>query len=158
MLPATGPGSAITHPWPAVGLHAGIDLAAGEVLGIVRRRHRSAELVEFHQALDRKYPAGPKIQGILANHSAHTAKETKAYLTTAPGRFDLVFTPTHASWLNLIEMFFAKLSKSLLSGIRVDSYEDLEGRIQAYLDWLNTDPVPFRRGWQPQDAHEMSVT
>lgn len=53
-------------------------------------------------------------------------------------------------------MFFAKLSKQLLHGIRVDSCAELEQRILAYLDWLNTDPVPFRWHWKPDDAKEMS--
>jgi transposase len=139
-----------------VSLLAGIDLATGEVLGLVRRHHRSAEFVEFLQTLDAKYPADVKIQVILDHHSAHTSKATQAYLATVPNRFDFVFTPTHAAWLNLIEMFFAKLSKQLLRGIRVDSCEELADRIQAYLDWLNTDPVPFRWRWQPRDAREVS--
>lgn len=75
------------------------------------------------------------------NHSAHTLKETRAYLTTVPNRFDFVFTPKHASWLNLIERFFAKLSKQLLHAIRVQSREELEQRIIAYLGWPNQDPV-----------------
>lgn len=138
-----------------VSLLAGIDLATGEVIGLVRPRHRSAEFVEFLQTLDQKYPPGVKIQVVLDNHSAHTSKETRAYLDTVPNRFNFVFTPTHASWLNLIEMFFAKLSKQLLNGIRVNSQEELAERILAYLAWLNEDPVPFRWRWKPeaQDAH-----
>lgn len=127
-----------------VSLLAGIDLATGEVLGLVRPRHRSAEFVEFLQALDARYAADLKIQVVLDNHSAHTSRETQAYLATKPNRFQFVFTPTHGSWLNLIEMFFAKLSKQCLRGIRVASREELEARILQYLAWLNADPVPFR--------------
>lgn len=140
-----------------VSLLAGIDLATGEVMGLVRPRHRSAEFVEFLKALDAKYPADAKIQVVLDNHSAHTSKETRAYLATVPNRFDFVFTPKHASWLNLIEMFFAKLSKQLLRGIRVQSREELAQRILDYLDWLNQDPVPFRWKWKPEDAKDMDV-
>lgn len=137
-------------------LLAGIDLATGEVLGRVRRRHRSAEFVEFLQTLDAKYPADVKIPGILDNHAAHTSKETQAYLATVPNRFDFGFTPTHAAWLHRIARFLAKLSKQLLRGIRVDSCEELAARIPAYLDGLNTDPVPFRWRWQPRDARDVS--
>ena len=125
-------------------LLAGIDLATGEVLGLVRPRHRGAEFVEFLQALDARYVPDVKIQVVLDNHSAHTSRETQAYLATKPNRFQFVFTPTHGSWLNLIEMFFAKLSKQCLRGMRVTSLEELEARILQYLAWLNEDPVPFR--------------
>lgn len=112
--------------------------------------------MEFLQTLDAKYPANGNMQGVLDNHSAHTSKETRAYLATVPNRFDFVFTPKHASWLNLIEMFFAKLTKQRLRGIRVQSREELADRILAYLAWLNDDPVPFRWRWKPappEDAH-----
>ncbi len=136
-------------------LLAGIDLATGEVVGLVRPRHRSAEFVEWLRVLDAKYPPEMKIQVVLDNHSAHTSKETQAYLATKPNRFDFVFTPTHGSWLNLIEMFFAKLSKQCLRGIRVETREELAARITQYLDWLNTDPVPFRwRAFKLLDLHD----
>ena len=127
-------------------LLAGIDLATGEVLGLVRARHRSREFVEWLQALDAKYDAQVKIQVVLDNHSAHVSKETRRYLATKPNRFELVFTPAHASWLNRIEMFFAKLSKHGLRGIRLDSAEELEIRLQQFLGGVTTDPGPFR--WQ----------
>lgn len=138
-------------------LLAGIDLATGEIIAVVRPRHRSAEFVEFLQTLDQKYPPDVKIQVVLDNHSAHTSKETRAYLATVPNRFDFVFTPTHASWLNLIEMFFAKLSKQLLKGIRVHSRDELADRILAYLAWLNEDPVPFRWRWKPEEVADAHV-
>lgn len=159
--PETGRGT-----WPrdheyirhgTVSLLAGIDLATGEILGLVRPRHRSAEFVEFLRALDQKYPAGVKIQIILDNHSAHTSQDTRAYLATVPNRFDFVFTPKHASWLNLIEVFFAKLSKQLLKGIRVNSTDELAERILAYIDWLNQDPMPFRWRWIPKDPEDAHV-
>ncbi|AEJ40512.1 hypothetical protein TPY_2351 [Sulfobacillus acidophilus TPY] len=159
--PATGQGTwqrdheYVRHG--TVSLLAGIDLATGEILGLVRPRHRSAEFVEFLQTLDQKYPTGVKIQIILDNHSAHTSRETRAYLATVPNRFDFVFTPKHASWLNLIEVFFAKLSKQLLKGIRVNSTDELADRMLAYIDWLNQDPVPFRWRWTPKDVEDAHV-
>ena len=133
-------------------LLAGIDLATGEVLGLVRARHRSWEFVEWLQALDAQDEAPVKIQVVLDNHSAHPSKETRAYVATKPNRFEFVFPPVHASWLNLIEMFFAKLAKQCLRGIRVDSAEELETRLQQYLDGVNTDPVPFRWRWRLESA------
>ena len=101
-----------------VSLLAGLDLATGEVVGLVRDRHRSREFVEFLQTLDAKYPKNVRIQVILDNHSAHTSKETRAFLATVPNRFEFVFTPLHGSWLNLIEVFFAKMTHQVLRHIQ----------------------------------------
>ena len=125
-------------------LLAGIDLLSGEVLGLVRDRHRSAEFIEFLRMTDAHYPSDARIRIVLDNHSAHISKETRAYLVTVPNRFDFVFTPTHGSWLNLIESFFGKMAKTLLRGIRVNSKEELRARIEMYLREVNEDPVVFR--------------
>ena len=125
-------------------LLAGIDLWNGEVLGLVRERHRSAEFIEFLHLASAHYPASARIRLVLDNHSAHISRETRAYLATVPNRFEFVFTPTHGSWLNLIESFFGKMAKTLLRGIRVASKEDLKTRIEMYLREVNEDPVVFR--------------
>ena len=116
-------------------LLAGIDLATSEVLGLVRSRHRRREFVEFLKVLDGRYAPDVKIQVVLDNHSAHRSQEARAYLVTRPNGFALIFTPTYASWLNLIEMFFAKLAKQCLRGIRVETVEELETRNLQYLAW-----------------------
>ncbi|ALX47821.1 transposase [Lentibacillus amyloliquefaciens] len=95
-------------------LLAGIDLVTGEVIGKVEERHRSKEFVEFLKDLDEYYDPNLRIQIVLDNHSAHISRETRAYLETVPNRFEFVFTPKHGSWLNIIESFFAKMSKSFL--------------------------------------------
>lgn len=125
-------------------LLAGIDLLSGEVLGLVRDRHRSREFIEFLELAHSYYPAGAKIRIVLDNHSAHLSKETRRYLTTVPNRFQFIFTPTHGSWLNLIESFFGKMAKTLLRGIRVDSKSELKARIELYLQEVNEEPVVFR--------------
>ena len=80
----------------------------------------------------------------LASYWPHVSKETQAYLKTRPNRFEFVFTPKHGSWLNLVEVFFAKMTKTILRGIRVDSKAELKARIMRYLQDLNADPVVFR--------------
>ena len=125
-------------------LLAGIDLLSGEVLGLVRKRHRSAEFIEFLQLADGHYPAGARIRIVLDNHSAHISKETRSFLTTRPNRFEFTFTPKHGSWLNLIESFFGKMAKTLLRGIRVASSDELKTRIELYLKEVNETPVVFR--------------
>jgi uncharacterized protein (TIGR03032 family) len=102
-------------------LSAAVDLVSGVVHHVMTQRHRSREFVAFLEQLDAHYPAGMLICLLLDNHSAHWARETKRFLASKPGRFELVFTPTHASWLNYVEIFFSKVARSVLRRIRVAS-------------------------------------
>ena len=125
-----------------VSLLAGIDLLTGQVHALVKDRHRSREFIEFLKLLDSAYPTHTAIKLILDNHSAHISKETKAWLAAQPvGRFEFTFTPTHGSWLNLIEGFFSKLARSVLRHIRVASKQELKDRIMAAMDEFNRYPV-----------------
>jgi transposase len=125
-------------------LLAGIDLVTGKVIGSVEDRHRSREFVEFLKKLNDTYDPSLRIQIILDNHSAHTSKETRAFLETVPNRFEFIFTPKHGSWLNIIEVFFAKMTKQVLRHIRVQSKEELKERIEKYLEEVNANPISFR--------------
>ena len=125
-------------------LLAGIDLLSGEVLGLVRTRHRSTEFIEFLKLADAHYPAGARIRIVLDNHSAHISRQTRSFLATLPNRFEFTFTPKHGSWLNLIESFFGKMARTLLRGIRVASADELKARIDLYLKEINQAPVVFR--------------
>lgn len=125
-------------------LLAGIDLLTGHLHGLVVDRHRSREFIAFLKILDAHYPEEASIRVILDNHSAHTSKETRHYLASAPNRFDFIFTPTHGSWLNLIEAFFGKMAKTMLRGIRVSSKDELKERIDRYFHEINQAPVVFR--------------
>jgi transposase len=123
-------------------LLAGIDLLTGKVHALVRDRHRSREFIEFLKLLDAAYPASTAIKLILDNHSAHISRETRAWLATRPpGRFEFTFTPTHGSWLNLIEGFFSKFARSVLRHIRVTSKHELKERIMAGIEDVNRHPV-----------------
>ena len=133
-------------------LLCGIDLLTGELLPRVEERHRSREFVAWLKDVEAHYPEEWKIRVILDNHSAHISKETQRYLATVPNRFEFTFTPKHGSWLNLIEVFFSKLARSLLRGIRVDSKAELKERILAYLAELNDTPVPFRWKYGLEDV------
>jgi transposase len=125
-----------------VSLLAGIDLVSGKVHALVRDRHRSREFIEFLKLLDAAYPAHTAIKLILDNHSAHISKETKAWIAQQPAhRFEFTFTPTHGSWLNLIEGFFSKLARSVLRHIRVASKQELKDRIIAAMDFFNQEAV-----------------
>jgi transposase len=134
-----------------VSLLASIDLINGKIYGKVYERHRSKEFVEFLKGLDETYPNNFKIKIILDNHSAHISKETRLYLNTKPNRYEFIFTPTHASWLNLIEVFFSKMARSFLRGIRVNSISELTDRIYQYLDEINSAPTIFTWKWKMND-------
>ena len=125
-------------------LLAGIDLLTGEAIPLISKSHKSSDFIEFLKILNAKYPEGDTIQLILDNHSANKSKETQQYLATLPeDRFVFVFTPTHASWLNMIESFFSKMTKQMLKGIRVSSADELSERIYRYFDEINADPVVY---------------
>jgi len=125
-----------------VSLLAGIDLVTGKVHALVKDRHRSREFIEFLKLLDAAYPAHTAIKLILDNHSAHISKETRAWVAEQPARrFEFTFTPKHGSWLNLVEGFFSKLTRSVLRHIRVATKQELKDRIMAAMDFFNQEPV-----------------
>jgi transposase len=144
-LPGTSPTVMRDYEYKRHGtltLMAGIDLLTGHVHALVKDRHRSREFVEFLKLLDAAYPADTAIEVILDNHSAHVSRETTDWLAAQPiGRFTFTFTPTHGSWLNLIEGFFSKLARSMLRHIRVSSKEELKERLLSFIADINRDPV-----------------
>jgi transposase len=113
---------------------AALDLHNGHVTARVERRHRSREFIALLKDLDSYYPAECTIRLILDNHSAHISKETRAYLATRPNRFKYVLTPTHGSWLNIVETLFGKMARTFLRHIRVQSWEELRDRILRGVD------------------------
>ena len=144
-LPGTSPTVMRDHEYKRHGtltLMAGIDLLTGHVHALVKERHRSREFIEFLKLLDAAYPADTAIEIILDNHSAHVSHETSSWLAAQPaGRFTFTFTPTHGSWLNLIEGFFSKLARSVLRHIRVSSKHELKERLMAFIKDINREPV-----------------
>jgi len=103
---------------------ASLELHDGHVIARVEERHRSIGFIGLLKELDAYYPPGCTIRLILDNHSAHTSKETRAYLATRPDRFRYVLTPTHGSWLNLAETLFGTMGRVVY---RIDGVE-IEGR------------------------------
>ena len=92
-------------------LLAGIDLQTGEAIPLVRESHNSDDYIDFLKLLDKKYPEGDTVRLVLDNLKVHSSDKVKEYIATLPeGRFEFVFTPKHASWLNLVESFFSKMT------------------------------------------------
>jgi transposase len=127
-----------------VSLLAGLDLHTGRVTGIVSDHHASIDFIALLGKLDEGYSPQTRIRLLLDSHSAHTSKETQAWLKLHPKRFEFVFTPTHGSWLNIVETMFSKMARSMLRGIRVASKQELIDRIHQYFEQINADPVIFR--------------
>lgn len=126
-----------------VSLLAAIDLLTGEAIPLVRDTHNSDDFIDFLKILNERYPEGDTIQVILDNHSVHTSKKVKQFLSTLPNRFVFIFTPKHGSWLNMIEGFFGKMTCQMLRGIRVSSKEELVERIYKYFNEVNETPVVY---------------
>jgi transposase len=142
--PGTFPQIARDHEYKRLGtvsLLAALDLHDGHVIAQVHDRHRSREFISLLKEIDAYYPDTWTIRITLDNHSAHISKETMGYLASRPNRFLYVHTPTHGSWLNLIETFFSKISRTFLRHIRVESKEELKQRILKGIDEINTEPV-----------------
>jgi len=127
-----------------VSILAGIDLHSGHIFANVEDRHRSVEFIALLRQIDAHYPDDAIIRVVLDNHSAHISKETMAYLSERPGRFEYVHTPKHGSWLNLIECAFSKMARTFLRHIRVTSKEDLKQRVLKGIAEINAAPVVFR--------------
>ena len=123
-------------------LFAALDIATGEVIGKLHRRHRAVEFRKFLDAIDAAVPRRLDIHLILDNYQTHKTPMIRRWLAKRP-RYHLHFTPTGASWLNLVERWFATLtSKQVRRGV-FRTTRQLENAIKDYLDIYNENPKPF---------------
>jgi transposase len=123
-------------------LFAALDAKAGTVIGACRRRHRAQEFRAFLDLIETRVPADLEVHLICDNASTHKAPLIRDWLAQRP-RWHAHFTPTSASWLNLVEGFFALLTRRQLQRGVFPSIEALEAAIQRYIDATNADPHPF---------------
>jgi hypothetical protein len=123
---------------------AALDLQDGHITARVEDRHRSVEFTSLLSDLDARYPPECTIRIILDNHSAHLSKETQAFLSLHPNRFQYVLTPKHGSWLNIVETLFGKMARTFLRHIRVQSLDELKARILKGVAEINAAPVVHR--------------
>jgi transposase len=113
------------------------------VIGQCLPRHRHVEFLKFLRTIDREVPKRLQVHLILDNYATHNHPNVRAWLDKHP-RFELHFTPTASSWLNMVEIFFSKLTdKAIRRGI-FHSVPDLTEAIQAYLAAHNENPEPFQ--------------
>lgn len=123
-------------------LFAALDTKTGRVIGQLHRRHRSREFRKFLDKIDAAVPAGFEVHLILDNYGTHKTATIQRWLLKRP-RFQLHFTPTGASWLNLVERWFALLTEQQLRRGIFRSTRNLETTIRSYIDSHNEQPKPF---------------
>ena len=112
------------------------------MIGQCLPRHRHTEFLKFLRTIDKEVPKGLHVHLILDNYATHKHDNVTTWLAKHP-RFHLHFTPTSSSWLNLVEIFFGKLThKAIRRGV-FRSVPDLIDAIDAYLAANNKHPEPF---------------
>ena len=112
------------------------------MIGRCQRRHRSVEFRAFLDAVEASVPTDLEVHVVLDNAATHKTRLVHDWLVKRP-RFHRHFTPTSASWLNLVECWFALLSRRRLERGVFTSTHDLEDAILAYIAATNADPRPF---------------
>ncbi len=123
-------------------LFAALDVRTGTVIGACERRHRSVEFRAFLDRVEGGVPPDLDVHLVLDNLKTHKTRLIHDWLVKRP-RFHLHFTPTSASWLNLVECWFALLSPRRLERGAFTSTDDLERAILAYIAGTNAAPKPF---------------
>ena len=141
-----GRAATMTHDYKRHGtttLFAALDVKSGLVVGECLPRHRAKEFLRFLRKIDRAVAKHLDVHLVLDNYATHKTPEVKAWLTRHP-RFHLHFTPTGASWLNLVERFFAEITNKRIRRGVFRSVSELEDAIHDYLDRHNAEPKPFQ--------------
>ena len=123
-------------------LFAALDTKTGKVIGQLNRRHRSIEFRKFLDKIDTAVPPELDVHLILDNYGTHKTATIHRWLLKRP-RFHLHFTPTGASWLNLVERWFGLLTQRQLRRGVFRSTRNLETTIRHYIDNHNQEPNPF---------------
>jgi transposase len=123
-------------------LFAALDVATGKVIGRCFRRHRSREFLAFLREIDERVPGRLEVHLVVDNYGTHKTQAVRRWLLRHP-RFHLHFTPTSASWINMVERWFADLTTRQIRRGAHRSTIALEQAIEHYLQTHNEDPRPF---------------
>ena len=136
-------------------LYAALDTLSGEVFGRAVARHTSAEFLGFLSDLVDRQPRSKEIHVILDNLSTHKTKAVHAYLDSHPN-VKLHFTPTYSSWLNQVEIWFAKIERDVIARGVFTSTSDLRRKLMTYIRRYNKLARPIR--WSYSDPSRRIVT
>ena len=140
-----GRAGTFTHDYKRHGtttLFAALDVATGRVQHECRPKHTHKDFLAFLTRVERTVAKGLRVHVILDNYSTHTTPEVEKWLRRHP-RVQFHFTPTYASWMNLVERLFSELSTRQLRRLAVNSVDELIAAITTYLDHRNENPKPF---------------
>lgn len=140
-----GRAGTMTHDYKRNGtttLFAALNTLDGTVIGSQMKRHRHQEWLKFLRLIDQRTPADKELHLIVDNYSTHKHAKVKNWLARHP-RFHIHFTPTSASWLNMVERFFRDLTdKQIRRGV-FKNVSQLTQRIDEYIKQHNQNPNPF---------------
>ncbi|HKF03620.1 MAG TPA: IS630 family transposase, partial [Candidatus Sulfotelmatobacter sp.] len=134
-----------THDYKRHGttsLFAALELKTSRVIGQLHRRHRSSEFRQFLDRIEANVPAGLDAHIIMDNYGTHKTALIRNWFAKRP-RFHLHFTPTYASWINLVERWFAEITNKRIRRGVFRSVKELEAAIREYIDVHNENPKPF---------------
>jgi transposase len=124
-------------------LFAALNVATGQIISATKPKHRSKEFLGFLRQIEREVPANLDLHIILDNYATHKTEAVEDWLATRP-RWKLHFTPTHSSWLNQVERFFAKITSQRIRRGVFQSVADLHRAIKEYITDHNKNPRPFQ--------------
>ncbi len=145
LLMKAGRPATATHDYGRHGtttLFAALNVLDGTVLGRCMQRHRHQEFIRFLNTVEAAVPAGKLVHAILDNYGTHKHGKVLAWLERHP-RWTFHFTPTSASWLNVVESFFAKLTRRRLRRGSFPSLVALQEAINRFVEEHNRSPRPF---------------
>jgi transposase len=140
-----GRGATMTHDYKRHGtttLFAALNIADGAIIGTCMDRHRHQEWLKFLRLIDKSTPADRHLHLIVDNYATHKHPKVQNWLKRHP-RFHVHFTPTSASWLNMVERFFRDLTDQQLRRGVFHSVPELISAISAYIQLHNREPKPF---------------
>lgn len=123
-------------------LFAALDVASGVVISNCSRRRRHQEFLRFLKLIEESAPAGLDVDLLLDNQGTHRAPRARGWLGRHP-RFHLQFTPTGASWLNLVERLFAEVTLRCFGRGSYTAVRELQRALLGYLDRRNREAKPF---------------
>jgi transposase len=135
----------MTHDYVRHGtttLFAALNVLEGTVIGQCFKRHRHEEFLKFLRHVDRQIPQGVDLHLIVDNYATHKHPHVKNWIEKHP-RFKLHFIPTSSSWLNLVERWFAEITRKRIRRGCFSSVAELIAAIDAYITHHNTNPKPF---------------
>ena len=133
-------------------LYAALNTKSGKVLGQTAARHTTEEFVAFLSQIVALQPRGREIHIIADNLSAHKTKRVAQFLADHP-KLHLHFTPTYSSWLNQVELWFAKIERQVLARGIFTSVADLRRKILRYIRRYNTAAKPVRWSYADPSRH-----